>query len=645
MKAWTWVTAVVTVCVFAPSNAFECACAKPLSTLAMFDSSDIVFWGTLENFTPLDSGEVLFEALVHRHVKGCLDEYVERLELVVPCTHSLPAAYSNHLYLISGTRQNVQALPQEINLRLSLTACDFITPKESISDFDFLQLSRQTEKCRLGTDNDQFDRCVDNSMPFDCKANIVCGSLPKVRQVCPHATKCVVNRCNGCNPMYFDKLNQRVCEGREKCPGNRTPVQCKNDSCLVAKTASGFDRCSAAERCLSSHQAELGVFSCTQCQPQFLDGYGAGVCTATTPTSRCVEVSGISFTADNCAKQQFLGYGLNNGFCEQIKGCKGAPGSELLFADAQTCVAFCKCPDISQVDFGDCGLPLGFYHQRGVCRQLFGCPAKLVQQPILSSGVFTEYKQCSNSCIGTGAVPFFMFLNPPTQRPTIGQTKKPTQQPTQRPTKLGQPPTAPPTVPQIPKKMSAGASVVVAAEILAYVAKTAKQCGSVPPVSCDVSTCINSTPKCPEAYGKVLKCEVDNCGACTATWTNNGAVFVCQRFPRSCDPAVESCCPANRKPWDCSAASLQLQCRPDMCVGAVKCQHDPCDECSTTFLDANNTIIPFEVKTKHIFLQIYKFSPFVFSFFRRAEVTGELILLFLTAWQCEGLRAQVVCGF
>eukprot|EP00462_Mataza_sp_D1_P019422 CAMPEP_0175128472 /NCGR_PEP_ID=MMETSP0087-20121206/4945_1 /TAXON_ID=136419 /ORGANISM="Unknown Unknown, Strain D1" /LENGTH=1204 /DNA_ID=CAMNT_0016410533 /DNA_START=1 /DNA_END=3613 /DNA_ORIENTATION=+ len=626
-------------------------CSSKQTVLRRFDSADVVFWASLHSTVTYDElGQINMLATIEHRVKGCLDLQTKTVQIISPCgPNAVSRNNETQLYLISGQKVAKPPKGAGFDLQVVSTNCDFFLLKELVSNWDLFQLSKQTEACEDKDTKVELDRCSDNSLPWDCSSQQVCGSLSAIRRKCPVAQSCAVNRCNGCTPIFFGKNGQRVCESRRNCAGNVAATTCRTDVCASIRNGQKFDGCDAAETCLAAHVYQTKdsaipvLASCSQCQPVFADAYGKQVCKDASPSLRCQDLRGVSFDADKCLIPTKLGFGVTGGVCQPVTGCAGAPGSFVLFPDLRSCQSLCACLDLSAVDTqtgggggekeGYCSDVLGYYFNRaaGGCVELTGCKpggngtarATAADTRYASRGLFSDLASCATSCGGdTAAAAAYVKTNPSS---TFAVRTRP---PTSRPTPLDL---------NVPPKAKPVAFNVVDIQIFDFEPFSPSQCpADQPPINgtCSTQACKVSIPTCPQAYGKDLVCRVSNCGGCKAVWTvrQTGGKFDCVRHPLPCNEAQGAeaeagaaagaaaqagssgaqpgggggnggggggkCCISMREgtppqaPWDCSLSALQ--CDVSMCVGAVRCEHDNCNACSTRFFDKLGKEIPFK---------------------------------------------------
>lgn len=94
----------------------------------------------------------------------------------------------------------------------------------------------------------------------------------------------------------------------------------------------------------------------------------------------CIDFGGLDFGACD----MILGVGQIDGVCTWISGCStiasnGTDYADFFFNDLSNCESACGdgetslCADLSDIDFGDCDMPLGVAYIDGVCQSLDGC--------------------------------------------------------------------------------------------------------------------------------------------------------------------------------------------------------------------------------------------------------------------------------
>jgi hypothetical protein len=105
-------------------------------------------------------------------------------------------------------------------------------------------------------------------------------------------------------------------------------------------------------------------------------------CGGLTYADECADVEGIDFGPCD----MFLGYATINGVCTSISGCGYVVGNVDYTAAFVTTLEECnvncvgvvpseECEDLTEVDFGECAMPLGIGIINGNCEMISGCSA------------------------------------------------------------------------------------------------------------------------------------------------------------------------------------------------------------------------------------------------------------------------------
>ncbi|MFZ6052660.1 T9SS type A sorting domain-containing protein [Halocola ammonii] len=92
----------------------------------------------------------------------------------------------------------------------------------------------------------------------------------------------------------------------------------------------------------------------------------------------CTDLAGVDF--GDC--ELLLGYGPVNGECQAISGCSTVGDDQVDYDDAihpspAACEVLCGdasgCIDLSEIDFGECAMPLGIIWNGSYCEAISGC--------------------------------------------------------------------------------------------------------------------------------------------------------------------------------------------------------------------------------------------------------------------------------
>lgn len=89
----------------------------------------------------------------------------------------------------------------------------------------------------------------------------------------------------------------------------------------------------------------------------------------------CMDLYGLDFGPCD----MFMGYAMINGSCVSLSGCgsiiDGVDYSEFIYESEETCINQCQqaCLDLTNLDFGECAMPLGIAVIDGECTMLSGC--------------------------------------------------------------------------------------------------------------------------------------------------------------------------------------------------------------------------------------------------------------------------------
>jgi|GEM_PF-3450494 len=118
----------------------------------------------------------------------------------------------------------------------------------------------------------------------------------------------------------------------------------------------------------------------------------------------CLDLSDVDFGDCDLA----LGFGFVNGQCMSISGCgmivNGIDYSDNIFSTAEECELYCggviyaePCDDLMNVDFGPCDMFMGFGIVAGQCAPISGCGA-LVGNVDYSMAIFSTIEECQEIC-------------------------------------------------------------------------------------------------------------------------------------------------------------------------------------------------------------------------------------------------------
>lgn len=528
-----------------------------------YDSTAVIFWGKLAANKQ--------SATVTVPIKGCLKANAAvTLEGASSCTAS------DQDVLIGGA---IKSGTPARGLVLRVT-CGDIQASPSNEDRVFYA-SQMDATCKPKL-------CVDGSAPIVCKKPQVCGTKAKWPSQCQKATKCDVNPCGGCSPVFTDDSGAQVCDG---CPDLAAPSNCTGNPCDYSpKESLSCDAASTASFCMAS--------GCGGCHAQWYDNFGRKVCASPSCTT-----AGANLGKGSVA----LGFAVVAGQCKAVKGKKA---SLAMFSDAAACTTGCVCVENGLVDFGKCNQPLGVTLVNGVCKAVQGCQE--AKAP-LKSTFFDTVAACQKAC-----------PNPPVPKKSNSAQAAPSQ-------------TSPARCPNgAPKKCDINPCLTALAPNCAEARGknlvcvpdncdcTAKWLLNNQPFSCPATqTCSGSGPNCCANSGlaprdcSAFPCDIKTCtGAATCTadpcrqcmpsfkdaqgkeipptmcrGDSNPAAFI------KCAPGDAQCCKSGFRPLTCNTPPglLNSTCATLTCGSLAakdrNCTVDPCDSCSLQVQNSKGVVV------------------------------------------------------
>lgn len=185
--------------------------------------------------------------------------------------------------------------------------------------------------------------------------------------------------CNGFTlPWAFERCAEGlVCDTPARLPDAPGVCArgCESDSdCAAAQYCSSERVCVADGSCGSDVDCSLpgNDYLRPACVGYGVCGLDSNACGWECGSSGCGELAGWDFGA--C--EALLGWGVREGTCEAISGCRADPFQ--LFTSEAECLKACEapeCSDLGGVDFGPCEAVLGYGIVDGQCRVISGCDA------------------------------------------------------------------------------------------------------------------------------------------------------------------------------------------------------------------------------------------------------------------------------
>lgn len=355
--------------------------------------SEVVFWGRVG---PQFPDQYIATALFP--IKGCLEPGT-----LVTVKTTCPVS-ADSVVLVTAKKLRSPGKGAK-GIVVQVTDCTWHVLLASLSAEHKHKLATTPETCQEKGDK-PFLRCPDGSMPLKCQPS-VCDKAGW----CDTAVRCEANACSACAPLFFDAENDRTCldtcagpsssstspslsigkgtnKGTSVVGGGR--AACIRDPCTRSSPASLVQAgCPEAE---ASRATECVVHRCAGCNAVWIDEFGSEVCKSVSPASRCVSSARLAVDWGDCKRN--IGYSVDGNKCKRLKGCRGAPNSDLVMSK-QLCQSICQCADLADLDLGRCKRKLGYAVVEGICKAVVGCkPAGL---PVLHA-IAPTLKACKQRC-------------------------------------------------------------------------------------------------------------------------------------------------------------------------------------------------------------------------------------------------------
>jgi hypothetical protein len=132
-------------------------------------------------------------------------------------------------------------------------------------------------------------------------------------------------------------------------------------------------------------------------------------CGGMTYAEECSDIDGVDF--GSC--DMFMGYATINGVCISMSGCDYIVGnvdySAAFVSTLEECNSNCvgidpsdECEDLSNVDFGECTMPLGIGIINGNCEMISGC-STVVGTTDFSPSLYANFEDCE-ACLSSSGL-------------------------------------------------------------------------------------------------------------------------------------------------------------------------------------------------------------------------------------------------
>lgn len=285
----------------------------------LYAENKVVFMGSMN----AAKGKVN-TATVLQGIKGCLPVKSKNVNVVLPDC-DLPTDVE---YLFVGTSSG-----KKKKLKVALT-CDAI-PLADVSAEDRLWLNRQVDVCTK-----KKSICPSKEAPLPCLNDVVCSK--EAIAGCQGATKCEVNSCGDCTPIFSNKKGKRLCMDSE----TSFPDAC-GDKAAQLPDCPGV-ALKKATTCVTDEVSGKAVWT---------NDFGAEVCASASQHTACLDRTTVDWNV--APKQTGKGKGKGNAAPESKKlgvavvdgTCQGVVGTNnpgiSLFDSLVSCEMSCPAPVFS----------------------------------------------------------------------------------------------------------------------------------------------------------------------------------------------------------------------------------------------------------------------------------------------------------
>jgi Tissue inhibitor of metalloproteinase len=225
MKA---VSCFLSILLALPALALACSCIA-IDFESALTLTDSAWRGKVTRRLKNSNNRRIYEVSVLRLYKGCNFKANDHIivttrtnsaacgiELKVNTTYSFTGYRST---MGNGIKNQLGSNPKKVSSVFGVTICDFVTKWTDVSEADKRLLntfdnSKCVAKCNVGGDcpKDQYCDFGTCKSLTKCSTPLVnCVAAPCSVSTCTAPSTCFDNYCGGCNAIFLDTANTRIC--------------------------------------------------------------------------------------------------------------------------------------------------------------------------------------------------------------------------------------------------------------------------------------------------------------------------------------------------------------------------------------------------------------------------------------------------